>query len=314
MRMTKNGLLAAALLVCLGAASARADAGGVEHARRRLYATDVAQSEATRTQGSARGFTAFVAEDAVLALPGVYLLQGRTAIAAGLAAAPLEGAGGTLRWEPLRWDVSADGKLGYSLGRVWLAPAQPGGALLHGAYVSVWRQDAQGEWTLSASVRNLQPGSFGPVPLEALPEGCKPFHDNGRRGAKEGDAAGFLAEAFDADRAFAAYAATHGTEASFYAFASDEVYVTAAGGSCGREALVPTGGPQSLLVWSPALGDAAATGDLAWTLGGYNVTAQTPSGPRTFYGKYLSVWTREKDGSLRYLIDLGNSSPGGERL
>ena len=291
--------------------------GGVQHARARLYATDVEQSEATRTQGSAQGFTPVLAEDALLLLPGQYALQGRAAITAALVARPLETATGTLWWEPLRWDVSADGQLGYSTGRVWRDTRRPDGSVwrYHGAYVSTWKRGVDGSWQLAASVRsNLAPPTSPVPPLPDLPQGCRPFHDNGRHGAKDGgDAEAFLAEAFATDTAFAAEAAAQGSAQAFYDYASEQVYVR---GTCGRAALVPDPSePGGTLEWAPALGGAAGSGDLAWTVGPYSIPVPGENGETLrFYGKYLSVWAREQDGSLRYLVDMGAGSPGGERL
>jgi hypothetical protein len=32
--------------------------------------------------------------------------------------------------------------------------------------------------------------------------------------------------------------------------------------------------------------------------------------PGTFYSKYLTVWRRMPDGSIRFLVDGGNARPG----
>jgi ketosteroid isomerase-like protein len=318
MRKTKSARLAVMLLACLGTTTALADLGGVQHARQRLYATDVAQSEATRTQGSARGFTAFVAEDGVLALSGAYLLQGRAAIAAHLESSPLEGAGGTMSWEPLRWDVSLDGQVGYSVGRVRWEWPRSDGTLRRGwgFYVSTWRQDADGTWRLTASMQDFAGDDLGgDIPMTDLPESCEPIHDNGRHGTKNGDAAAFLAEVFATDAAFAADAVARGNAAAFHTYSSDDQYSPFGGGSCGRSPAPAPGAPLGTPnLWAPVFGEAASTGDLAWTLGPFSNTRIRNGQPRTVWGKYLSVWARQEDGTLRFIVDVGTASPPGPQL
>ncbi|MBF5042185.1 nuclear transport factor 2 family protein [Aggregicoccus sp. 17bor-14] len=308
--------LAVALLLCLAALPAAAREGrgkpgdGLWRERELLYATDVAQSSATQLLGSARGFTPFLAEDAVLLLDGEYALRGREAIAERLATTPLESATGRMSWEPLRWDVSADGTLGYTTGRVWQDEQRPDGTVWrwYGQYVSVWKRDHGNTWRLSASLRGLVSNDHapGPGPLPDLPEGCAAFHPRERDHGRPEDPAPYVAEAFATDAAFNTYAATHGIGAAFWTFAADDTY---GGDTCDRGAPVPDG-PPSALTWAPELGGAAGSGDLAWTVGPF--VQKRRSG--LAYGKYFSVWVREADGSLRYIVDLGSSSPGGERL
>lgn len=320
MRTTRSAPLAAVVLLCLAAlpAAAQGNQGfghdGLQHLRERLYATDVAQSSATRLVGSAQGFTPFAAEDAVLLLDGLYALRGREAIAAHLLATPLESVEGPMSWEPLRWDVSADGTLGYTTGRVWLDAPQADGSTVrwYGRYVSVWKRGPRGTWALSASLRDLfHPDAPGPGPLPELSADCAAFHETGPWRGPVADPAPYVAEVFATDAAFAAEAVVRGTPAAFYTYAADDKYTPDAGGICGRGPAVPDGTPGSPLRWAPELGGAAGSGDLAWTAGPYHVTNRRGV---TFYGKYLSIWVRSAEGPLRFILDQGSGSPGGERL
>ncbi|MBL7844151.1 MAG: hypothetical protein JNK44_09825 [Cyclobacteriaceae bacterium] len=64
------------------------------------------------------------------------------------------------------------------------------------------------------------------------------------------------------------------------------------------------------LVWYPLR--AEASGNLGYTFGGYELHTKTIDGLRdtVYYGNYVSVWNRKSDGSWRYIIDTGNSTPG----
>jgi ketosteroid isomerase-like protein len=322
MTRSKRAPLAALLLMGLGALPALAGEGTPEprqHAREALVATDRAQSEATLREGSVAGFTPFLAEDAVMLAPGTYLLQGKAAITEYLGSRPLETPGGAIWWEPLRWDVSVDAQVGYSTGRLWLRQRIPSGEWLtsHGTYISTWKRDEAGAWRMAAFVRGLlgcdQPGYCGgEPPLADLPPTCRPYHDSGHHGARVEDPAVRAAEVSAADSAFAAYAQQHGTRAAFSAFASEEAYVPSGGGECGREAVDYEGGE---LEWTPVLSTAASTGDLGWTVGRASSMGLDREGnPRRFYSKYLTVWRRDRDGTLRWVVDGGSSRPGDERL
>lgn len=64
------------------------------------------------------------------------------------------------------------------------------------------------------------------------------------------------------------------------------------------------------LTWEPLR--AEASGTLGYTFGNYQVITKTADGLRdtTFYGNYVSVWKRKKDGSWRFIVDGGNDTPG----
>jgi ketosteroid isomerase-like protein len=65
------------------------------------------------------------------------------------------------------------------------------------------------------------------------------------------------------------------------------------------------------LRWEPVLGNAAASGDLAYTVGRAVFIGKEADGKQsTDYVKYLTVWRRQVDGTWRYVTDGGNSNPG----
>jgi hypothetical protein len=58
--------------------------------------------------------------------------------------------------------------------------------------------------------------------------------------------------------------------------------------------------------WHPVAAGAAGTGDLGWTVGEATITAP---GAEPTHSKYLTAWVRLDGGSIRFLIDGGNSRP-----
>jgi len=60
----------------------------------------------------------------------------------------------------------------------------------------------------------------------------------------------------------------------------------------------------------PFHADIAASGDLGYTLGTYELRAKDEAGKATVaYGKYCSVWKKQPDGSWKWVVDVGTSSP-----
>jgi ketosteroid isomerase-like protein len=64
------------------------------------------------------------------------------------------------------------------------------------------------------------------------------------------------------------------------------------------------------LTWKPADADMAASGDLGYTYGTFEFRSKDKEGnPSVEYGKYVSIEKKQKDGSWRVVMDMGNSSP-----
>lgn len=64
------------------------------------------------------------------------------------------------------------------------------------------------------------------------------------------------------------------------------------------------------LIWKPFKADVASSGDLGYTLGTYESRGTGADGkPATRYGKYCSVWKKQKDGSWKWVVDVGTPSP-----
>jgi len=67
------------------------------------------------------------------------------------------------------------------------------------------------------------------------------------------------------------------------------------------------------LSWSPVGADIAAAGDLGYTYGTYEFHSKDKDGkPIVDYGKYTSIWKRQRDGSWKVVLDMGNASPAPE--
>ena len=111
---------------------------------------------------------------------------------------------------------------------------------------------------------------------------------------------------------FAADVAQHGHAAFVTHFAEDGVEVVDGGGFDNLEAIrkQPPWPEGTTLTWTPVKAGMAASGDLGYTYGNYVFTGKNKEGKLvTTYGKYTSIWRKQKDGQWKVVVDVGNSSP-----
>jgi ketosteroid isomerase-like protein len=111
---------------------------------------------------------------------------------------------------------------------------------------------------------------------------------------------------------FAQAVAEHGHEAFVTYFADDGVELNDGGGISTRDAIrkQPPWPEGTSLTWTPVKADMATSGDLGYTYGNYVFKSKNKEGKiEASYGKYMSVWKKQKDGAWKVVVDMGNSSP-----
>ena len=111
---------------------------------------------------------------------------------------------------------------------------------------------------------------------------------------------------------FAQEVAQHGHDAFLTYFAEDGVEVVDGGGFDNKDAMrkQPPWPEGTTLTWTPVKAEMAASGDLGYTYGNYVYTAKNKDGKLVAnYGKYTSIWRKQKDGQWKVVVDMGNSSP-----
>lgn len=132
--------------------------------------------------------------------------------------------------------------------------------------------------------------------------------------AQQEDSETLKSEVISTDREFSKRAQEKGLAEAFVYYADERVIKPNAGQQpiFGKYALMESyekNPPNYTLVWEPLR--AEASGNLGYTFGSYTLTSKTTDGKDTVqYGNYISVWKRKRDGSWRYVIDTGNSTPG----
>jgi ketosteroid isomerase-like protein len=325
MRRLEIGLVIVGWLIPVVAMAATPAASGAldpAAARAALMEADRAFSRLSQEQGMRAAFLAYLAEDAVLFRPGP--VAGRAFIEARPSPAIV------LTWRPSFAEVAASGDLGYTTGPYELRATGTGErpAEEHGYYVTVWRQQADGNWKVIADLGVTTPPSAGA-------ETDAGAGDGGRTGASAGGATGTGAGApavgegrpadaassapaardklLAADRGFAGDAIVHGARAAYMPLLADDcrLYREGEPPAVGREAAGRTlaAGKQLASSWEPVAAAASRDGDLGFAYG--NMAIMAGGAPRRIQqsGVYFRIWRRQHGGPWRIALDVVHLLP-----
>jgi ketosteroid isomerase-like protein len=127
----------------------------------------------------------------------------------------------------------------------------------------------------------------------------------------------YIQSLIDVDRNFYKISAQKGLGRAFIDFANDSVILM-------RDKEFPIIGKVDLskhylnhegdikpLYWDPVKAESAPDGQLGYTFGKWEYQDIDKDGKKiTLYGNYITIWKKEKDGSWKYEIDGGGSTPG----
>jgi len=133
---------------------------------------------------------------------------------------------------------------------------------------------------------------------------CSSTEDNMKEARKE---------ILSTDRAFSAMSEEKGANAAFFHYAANNMIKLQDGQFpvIGKESLRESfqSAPDSgfRLTWVPIKAEVSRSGDLGYTFGDWEL--YDFSNQEIRYGNYVSIWRKEKDGSWRWILDAGNSTP-----
>ncbi len=264
--------------------------------RESLRAADAAASTAAFKRGLAEALSLVMTDDAVLLWDAAPIVSGRAGIQQLLAVQS------TVRvsWQPFRVLVSSDGRFGVTFG----ATSRYGDGATPAVvsrYISVWRRVSPDGWKIAATAL-IGVASPDSVKLPAFLAGVMSPDKR-------------LRDQFAAvDNAFARMAVDSGAPAAFYYYGAPDAMTLAGTGELNvgpagiraRLAEGPVG--KAKWEWRPVVTIAAPSGDLAATIG----TAEIRLGPGpddVFFSKYMTIWKRQPDGFLRFVVDGGSGRP-----
>ena len=120
-------------------------------------------------------------------------------------------------------------------------------------------------------------------------------------------------ELIKTDKEFSEKSVKDGIAAAFIAYADSDVILM-------RDKHFPIMGKQELedfyskiksnktqLEWSPVKAEISESGELGYTFG--NWIYSTKDSQDTVYGNYVTIWKKQKDGSWKFVLDGGNTTP-----
>jgi ketosteroid isomerase-like protein len=269
--------------------------------REALLSADRQLSEALFAHGPNAPLPAALGEDGVLLWPSAGVVRGAPAATKFFAGQPLfEDA--HVSWQPLHVEVSADSTLAILYGVTTLdRSAAPPFPAIHriGRYVAAWKR-VQGTWRLAAIALVSLLANGETLWGDALgPREYPPI-------LPTGPAAAFIA----ADSAFAADAERTGAAQAFAKWAAPDATTFALSGelNVGPARIGAVfAGSTARWAWTPVAAGASADGALGWTVGQATITPAT--GARPTKTKYLTLWRRMPDGTIRFIADGGNARP-----
>jgi hypothetical protein len=241
--------------------------------------------------------------DVVYLRAGVPAVYGRAAVSDMLAApAPTIPSG--IAWEPLGGAVSYDLLAGYTFGVT--ARPSAGSPVHFERYIAMWRRTRGAPWQLTAYVEvEAPPAVEASVPQSALTPPATSMSEKLRATTAKVRAADSLFSDLS-DRMGIGYAFSNTIAPLGVLFASPRLVV---GPDATRE-LYAARGNGTALTWHPVFAWVTTSEDLGFTVGEYIATLRGPSGAAVQrFGKYLTVWQRQGDGTWKFVADGGNPTP-----
>lgn len=263
-----------------------------------LIAAERAFAAASAEQGVKDAFLAHLADDAILfrptPVPGKEHLRARPA------------SPGLLSWDPEYADAAADGSLGYTTGPWTYRREASGEPVASGRYLTFWRRQLpDGGWKAV-----IDHGIGGPVQNGTVTPGSPVATPTPHGAPPPVEAAAARSALIDADTALSsAFPAIATGKAR--GLAAEDVRVLRDGSEplTGPEAL-QRGLPQGRFVFQPTDARIAASADLGYTYGEYEVApSDSSAGAAIKRGTYLRGWRRDASGRWLLVVDLMTPLP-----
>ena len=273
-------------------------------ARDSLFQLDLTRADSVASKGAVEGLFALFSQDVLFLRAGAPTVYGRKA-ARALVDAAAEPASTGLSWQPLGGGVSRDLRSAYTFG-IGARVGSRNPAVRLDRYIAYWTRLRGQPWRISAyaevgdspaTVVGLSGGRTLP-PAHSEP---KAITDAIAKIQATDSVFSDLADRMGIAFAFAANVDPYGA-----VFGNPELVV----GPKAVAKFYSSQGGSSSLSWHPLYADVAGSLDLGFTIGEYSVTSRGASGAAVqHFGKYLTVWKRQPDGTWKFVIDGGNATP-----
>jgi ketosteroid isomerase-like protein len=113
----------------------------------------------------------------------------------------------------------------------------------------------------------------------------------------------------ETDRAFSRLSRQQGMRAAFLAYLAGDAVLFRPGPVPGRAFLEARPSPPIELIWAPIYSAVAASGDLGYTTGPYEVRDTGPDRALEEQGYYVTIWRKQADGGWKVAVDQGVATP-----
>lgn len=282
---------------------ARGNTQSAPSARASLVEAEQSAATAVFRHGIQQGLENVLADDALLLIEGGPIVAGRAQALQVLAAQPSLGLLRIQRMPVLAF-VSSDGTMGATTGANIITRNAhiPDSMAAYGHYIAVWRRStATAPWRIVALVENGLMGEAGfQRPAGFTASLVPPLSGNARAMA-------------DADLAFAKMAADSTVGAAFGNYAAPDATFPAGesqmsvGPAALRARMSTPARNQQVWLWHPLYAGATDEGDFGYTVGEATIRMSRAADAQAFETKYVTVWQRQPDGTIKWILDSGNS-------
>jgi hypothetical protein len=294
------------LLVCAAFAT-NAHASHRSDGTEGLMRADDRLSRSLELDGPIDGFVPYLTSDVAYLYPGQEILTGRDATRTLLKSVYTAPKTVKTTLHRIAAQSSLDGTLGYTVG--WFeetaAPKNAPAVTTYGRYIAMWR-NRDHEWKVQGFLRLASAAALPAVPQDAqIVDGVSVVSDPGLPAAER-------LEITTADSRFADLSIDQGYTVAFTSYDMPESVIVTGGNfyynHAGVEFAWSGWTPAEQLSWYPLRSEAAASGDLGWSIGHGTYALSDGQNVQKSYSKYLTVWVHTANG-WRFLMDGGNGRP-----
>lgn len=249
----------------------------------------------TATEKSVRdSFLAFIADDGVLFRP--------TAVNGKQFLEKQQSRPGLLSWDPSYAEISRAGDLGITSGPWEFRPKTPQDEpVAYGTFMTVWKKQADGSWRFMIDYGVGHPKPTTPPAPWKLPANFKESRSEAKADVEAAKAALIAIE-----QKFSNAAQKTGMAKAYINFAGNDVRWLREGlqpvigfrEATAAEALRTGTSPVS---WKPVKAEVAASGELGYTYGTFEMKPATGEAKQ---GNYVRIWQKQSDGRWLIVLDV----------
>jgi ketosteroid isomerase-like protein len=215
---------------------------------------------------------------------------------------------GLLTWWPTYAEVSRAGDLGWTTGpfefREKPTDEKPGGT---GHYFTVWRRQPDGSWKWVLDLGISHPAPATTETVLSYPPSLR--KNAGAVASRTVDVEAARLSLLDAERTLSDASASGGFRPALLARADDSLRLY-------REGTFPVVGKESVakavkvlseyINWKPLKADVAASGDMGYAYGTYELRTKQSDEKPAELGNYARVWKRDRGGPWRVVFNVAN--------